>query len=182
MFKGARRPTVSAAVMLALMGWSSRSTASEQSEAPVSPTSIGGTFARVRPLGARMQTVVIDAAAQSKTFRGLIERINATDGIVYIVEGDCGPRVGACLKWAITFAGSNRVLRIFVDGRKTDRDAMGSIGHELQHAIEVFSEPTVTNASQMYLLYRRLCRHCELLFETDAAIQAGDAVRRELRK
>src|SRR5262245_4178733 len=180
MVKGAQKTMVGAAVILSMIGWSSRSGASEQPDAPVSTTSIGGILARVRPLSPRVSAAVIDAAAQSKTFRGLIEQINTTDGIVYIVDGDCGQRaVHACLKWVMTPAGSHRVLRILIDNRQTDREAMGSIGHELQHAVEVLSDPTVRTPSQMYLLYRRLCPQCGLLFETEAAVRAGDAVRGE---
>ena len=34
----------------------------------------------------------------------------------------------------------------------------------------------------MYLLYETKCYKCRSRFETDRAIRAGDAVRRELRK
>jgi hypothetical protein len=74
MVKAAQKALVGAAVMLSMIGWSSRSAASEQPDAPVSPTSIGGILARVRPLGARVSAIVDDAAAESKTFRGLIEK------------------------------------------------------------------------------------------------------------
>jgi hypothetical protein len=53
-----------------------------------------------------------EAAARSMTFRGLVNRINSTDGIVYVSEGRCGHGVWACLSNTMTMAGPNRVLRI----------------------------------------------------------------------
>ena len=61
---------------------------------------------------------------------------------------------------------------------------MGSIGHELQHAIEVLGDRTVTSNAAMFFFYRRTGkphpRH--FAFETDAAIEVGEAVRTEARK
>jgi hypothetical protein len=180
MTKTARTATVGAAVMAAVMGWSSRAAASEQPEAAVAPSSITVSHARVRAVGPRVAAVLIEAAAQSKTFGGLVDRISTTDGIVYVVEGDCRHGVRACLLPTMTMAGPNRVLRILVDPRKSDRDLMGSIGHELQHAVEVLTNRMVTDNGAMVLLFKEMCDGCGLRFETDAAIRAGSAVRGEL--
>jgi hypothetical protein len=128
-----------------------------------------------------MVAVINEAAARSMTFRGLVDRIGRTDGIVYIAEGRCGHGVQACLLDSMTIAGPNRVLRILVDRQKSDRDLMGSIGHELQHAIEVLSHPSVRTYSAMILLFKEMCGECGRRFETDAAIQAGRDVRADLR-
>ena len=74
------------------------------------------------------------------------------------------------------------MLRILIDPGKTGPEAMRSIGHELQHAVEVLSNPTVRSLGQMYQLYDRICNQCGGRFETDAAILAGEAVRDELQK
>jgi hypothetical protein len=126
--------------------------------------------------------IINEAAAQSETFRALVDRIGTTDGIVYVAEGQCGHGVQACLLDTMTIAGPNRVLRILVDPRKADRDLMGSIGHELQHAVEVLSHRSVRNYSAMILLYKEMCGGCGRRFETDAAIEAGIDVRAELKK
>jgi hypothetical protein len=137
--------------------------------------------ARVRGVSTRVVAVISEAAEQSQTFRGLVEEIGTTDGIVYVAEGECGHGVRACLLVTMTLAGQHRVLRILVDPRKADRDLMVSIGHELQHAVEVLSNVNLTNYSAMQLFYNQRCRECGHRFETDAAIRAGDAVRAELR-
>jgi hypothetical protein len=137
--------------------------------------------ARVRGVSTRVVAVISEAAAQSPTFRALVDEIDTTDGIVYVAEGQCGHGVQACLLVTMTIAGPNRVLRILVDPRKADRDLMGSIGHELQHAIEVLSHRSVRNYSAMILLFKEMCDGCGRRFETDAAIRAGVAVRGELK-
>jgi hypothetical protein len=171
-----------AVVMAVVMGWTCRAAASQDPDAAVTPPPVSVSHARVRGVSPRVAAVLVEAAAQSRTFRGLIEQINATDGIVYIVEGKCGHGVRACLTFTITSAGPNRVLRILIDRDKTDREAMRSIGHELQHALEVLSNPTVRSLGQMYQLYDRICNQCGDRFETNAAILAGDTVRDELQK
>ena len=179
----ARQGSCVAAVVIALvMGWTSRAAASQDPGAAVTPPSVSVSHARVRGVGPRVAAVLIEAAVQSKTFRGLIEQMNATDGIVYIVEGTCGHGVRACLTFTITSAVPNRVLRILIDRDGTDREAMRSIGHELQHALEVLSNPTVRSLGQMYQLYERICNQCGDRFETNAAIVADDTVRDELQK
>jgi hypothetical protein len=172
---------VAAVVLAMVMGWTSRAAANGQPEAAVAPPSITESHARVRGVGPRFAAVISEAAARSTTFRGLVDRIGSTDGIVYVAEGQCGHGVRACLLPTLTMAGPNRVLRILVDPRKSDRDLMGSIGHELQHAVEVLGNPTIRDNRAMVLFYKQMCDGCGLRFETDAAIRAGDAVRGELQ-
>jgi hypothetical protein len=173
---------ITAVVLALVMEWTCLATASQDPDAAVTPHLVSVSHARVRGVGPRVAAVLIEAAVQSKTFRGLIEQISATDGIVYIVEGTCGHGVRACLTFTITSAGPNRVLRILIDRDKTDREAMRSIGHELQHAVEVLSNPTVRSLGQMYQLYDRICNQCGDRFETNAAILAGDTVRDEVQR
>ena len=63
---------------------------------------------------------------------------------------------------------------------------MALLGHELQHAVELAEAPAVEDAADYEQLYERIgyescssaARRC---FETDAAVQAGRDVLRELR-
>lgn len=171
---------IAAVVVAAVMGWTFSAAATESSAAVASQPSPMAPDAHVRGESTRLGTVITEAAAQSRTFRGLVDRIGTTDGIVYVAEGRCGHGVRACLLHAVTISGPSRVLRIVVDPRKSNRDLMGSIGHELQHAVEVLSNPTIRSNSQMILLYHRAGDHRTGRFETDAAIRAGDVVRGEL--
>lgn len=171
MSKTARRGA-QAAVVAVLLG---------ASAAVAGEPSLMAPDARVRGVSARVVTIVNEAAARSDTFRELVGRIGTTDGIVYIAEGQCGHGVRACLLLTMTTMGQNRVLRVLVDPRKSDPELMGSIGHELQHAMEVLSHPSVRSYSAMILLFKKTCDECGRRFETDDAVRAGVAVRNELR-
>src|SRR5262245_27954863 len=154
-----------------------------ESSAPVgSQESLMAPDAHVRGVTSRLVMIIHEATAQSDTFRGLVDQISQTNGVVYVAEGECGHGVQACLVPAMTTMGPNRVLRILVDGRRADRDLMGSIGHELQHVVEVLSRRSIRTYSAMILLYKELCDACGPRFETDDAVRAGNAVRDELRK
>jgi hypothetical protein len=183
MTKTARR-AAGVAVVVAVLGWTSSAAATESSAADASQEAITGTNGPVRGLSRRLVAVITEAAAQSKTFRGLVDRVGNTDGIVFVADGQCGHGVRACLLHTVTIAGPNRLLWILVDPRKTDREAMRSIGHELQHAVEVLDDPSVRSADAIYRLLLRIGgdRDSAGRFETEAATRAGEAVSRELWK
>ena len=137
---------------------------------------------RVRGTEASLVALIRDAAARSSTFRNLVDSINASDGIVYVERGRCGHGVRACLV-AVSVTPLNRIVRVKVDARTADWDLMGSIGHELRHAIEVLGDPRVTNTGALYFFYlREGYRGTPRAFETRAAVQAGEQVRREVRR
>ena len=171
---------IAAVVMAVVIGGTSRAAAAESSAAVASPQSLMAPDARVRGVSARVVAIINNAATQSETFRGLVDQINHTDGMVYVAEGDCGSGVRACLLLTMTVMGPYRLLRILVDGRSADRDLMAFIGHELQHAVEVLNYRSVRSSSQMILLYKRICDVCGGSFETYAAVRAGNAVHDEL--
>jgi hypothetical protein len=135
---------------------------------------------KVRGVTSRMVALVVEGTTRSKTFDELVNRINNTDGIVYVAEGECGHEVQACLLFAITTAGENRVPRILVDRSKDDAQAIASLAHELQHALEVLSVRYIRTDAAMLQFYRRIGHAAGNRFETDAAVKAGDQVRREL--
>ena len=174
------RQAAGVAVVVAVLGWTSSAAATESKAANSQDST--ATYSRVRATSPRVAAVIIEAAAQSKTFRGLVDQIGTTDGIVYVAEGECGHAVHACLLFTITMAGPHRVLWIHVDPNKPDRDLMASIGHELQHAVEVLSNRTIKSDRAMYSLYFEKCHRCGGAIETYAAIRAGTAVREELQK
>jgi hypothetical protein len=117
-----------------------------------------------------------DATERSATFRRLVDTIDASDGLVYIEDGHCGHGVRACLLLSVTIAGPSRLLRIVVDLRKADRALVGSLGHELQHAVEVLSDAGITNNRRIYFFFQRLGLTEAGTFETPAAMRAGDDV------
>jgi len=155
--------------------------ATRQSGAGIAhPTSLTAPDRRVRGGTSTLAAIISEAAAQSETFRGLADRIGASDGLVYVMEGRCARRLRACLLHRITMAGTYRVLWIMVDSRQSELDLMASIGHELQHANEVLANRTIRDDKGIRLLYLLKCPLCSGVLETDAAVLAGKAVTEEL--
>ena len=136
---------------------------------------------RVRADDPSLAALIAETAGRSATFRQMLEALESKDGVVYVLRGRCGHGVRACLDFLVV-AGPNRLLLITLDDRDTDAQAMGSLGHELRHVLEVLAEPTVTSAATMSVFYHRTAMRRGNEFETSAAILAGDRVREELRK
>jgi hypothetical protein len=137
---------------------------------------------RVRSDSPAIAAAIREATERSATFRRLVDTIDTTNGLVYVDEGVCGHSVRACLVLSVTVAGPFRLLRILIDTRKrTDQELMGSIGHELQHAVEVLSDPNVTDFHRVYSFYQREGPTGRDRFETEAALQAGLNVLAEAR-
>lgn len=127
----------------------------------------------------------IDYGIQSsQAFRDLVVIIRSSDSTVYFVEGDCGKKRHACFV-AVTTAGQHRLLWLKIDLQiaSNERDLIGSIGHELRHAVEVINEPSVRSTDEKFFLYTRIGFHARGGgFETMAAIDAGNLIREEVRK
>jgi hypothetical protein len=135
---------------------------------------------RVRSSHPYIRAMIDEAMSRSPTFSRLVGAIEATDGILYVEQGDCHHSVRACLIPAATLASDFRILRVLVDSRKPDWEVMSSIGHELQHALEVLSDRGLTTAEAIYLFYSRQHATIGDTFETGEAVRAGDAVRGEV--
>lgn len=144
-------------------------------------TSLMAPDMRVRGTDDRVLAVINEGTVHSKTFRALVDEIGKTDGIVYIADGKCPRTLRACLLWTISTMGPHRVLRILVDTRDPDPELIGSIGHELHHALEVLSHRQITTDVGIASLYHRIGRVHGLAIETEGAIKTGDAIREELR-
>jgi hypothetical protein len=140
------------------------------------------TLPRIRSSSASLAALIARVTEHSATFRALIDAINASDGIVYVEAGECGHDVTACLV-GVTSAGAYRMLWIKVDKDKRECDLIASIGHELQHAVEILSDSDVQCGAGMFSYYVRMGRRGSgpLVFETTAATNAGIAVRSEIR-
>jgi hypothetical protein len=141
-------------------------------------------LARVRSGSPSIAAVIHQASERSILFRGLVARIDATDGLVYVDEGKCGHGVRACLTLSVQVAGPHRLLRILVESIRGQNtcDLMASIGHELWHAIELLGQPKVTNYSSAYSFFQREGPNGggHVPFETAAAVRTGFEVGREV--
>ena len=138
--------------------------------------------ARVKGSSPEISQAIDQLFERSPTFRDVVAAIGRTDGIVYVHDGECGRNVLACLVLAVTQAGPYRILQIRVDARRTGHDLMVSIGHELKHALELLNEPTVVNYGTAHNFYQRIAPRRGSSFETQAAVEIGLKIDRELRR
>jgi hypothetical protein len=139
--------------------------------------------AHVRSASTVIVALIERGARESATFRRLVDDVNASDGIVYVQEGHGLDRAHACFI-GVSIAGSSRALWVRVDLTTSDPDGyvIGSIAHELRHTLEVLAVPSVTSTGAMQSFYRWAgFKGSARGYETQAAIDAGNAVRSELR-
>jgi hypothetical protein len=141
----------------------------------------GIAHADVRTENLKLAALIRDATGRCETFRALVAAIDGAKGIIYITPGRCD-RVRACLLHKITIAGVHRVLTIVVDPQRDDTGLTAAIAHELQHAIEVLGDARITRDEEVFAFYRLRGLTVGGLFETWAAVEKADAVRRELRR
>ena len=142
-----------------------------------------GTDAHIRSDSADINAAIDQASERSATFRQLVRTIEGSDSIVFVTEGDCGHNEHACFT-NVTTAGPRRIMWLTIDLRKAEAewDVMGSIAHELRHTIEVISSPGVRSFGEKFGLYSRIgFQEKGGGFETLAALDAGNAVRDEVR-
>jgi hypothetical protein len=142
---------------------------------------VGG---RIRAHEPRIIAQIQSATTRSVTFRNLVASIAATDGIVYVLKGRCLRGARSCIVLDVTKAGRYRILRVLVDSGNDEEVEIGAIGHELYHALEVLSNSTLRSAAALYFFYRRegFGQEFQGMFETYAAVEAGEKIRDEIRQ
>jgi hypothetical protein len=122
----------------------------------------------------------------SPTFRKLLETLDASDVIVYV-----GPRLSrgdlyAYLVHNVVDSGGHRYLRVFVDTSGAWRRLVSSLGHELQHAVEVAQAPEARDTEGLARMFEgaskgaRCASDARNCYETKLAIAVGNAVFDEL--
>jgi hypothetical protein len=136
----------------------------------------------VRTTEQKVTTLIDLGLAESATFRHLVDQLNASDVVVYVVLKQDRDGVGAYLAHDIVVAGGRRYLHIAIDTLGTDHHITARLGHELQHAVEVAQVPDVRDAVGLERLFSRrdigsICKGC---FETAAALKAQAAIEAEL--
>lgn len=138
----------------------------------------------VRSVNERAQSLIEKGVARSATFRHLLDRLDVSDIIVYVVPKHTHPKLSGYLPHRVTVAGPFRYLHVMVDLLGADDRVIGVIAHELQHAVEVADAPEVRSDSSLTRLFARvhISFHCgEDCFETQAATDVQYDVIGELK-
>lgn len=137
---------------------------------------------RVRSATPRMTKLIADGVRRSPTFARLVTALHYTDVIVYVEPTfSLPPDMSGRLLFS-TRAGQQRYLRIQVGATVQGDQLISLIGHELKHALEVASDPSVLDERGLVRLYRRIGDGAGGLhtYDTEAARVTGRTIRTEL--
>ncbi len=139
---------------------------------------------RLRPQDDRLTEALREGAARSATFKALVNRIEASNVIVYAALNPLmKSNLSGMLTW-MTRAGAFRYVRASISTDLSFDQMIATLGHELQHAVEVIEDESVTDEKSLVALYRKIGLQSSgaalTHWETVAAQQAGFQVRREL--
>ncbi len=138
---------------------------------------------RIRSKDSVIHAVLQQSIDRSPTFRELVSRIQQSDVIVHI---SC-ERLDPALRGRMTLASASseaRYLRVHVQCALPRALIAATLGHELQHVVEVASNALVTDMASFVGLFSSIgYRTCPLgakeEFETRAAQEVGERVYRE---
>lgn len=137
---------------------------------------------RVRAIAPLVRALVDDTAARSVTVRDLLARLACTDVIVY-VEMTGSPHIPVARTKLVTTAPGVRFLRIGINAALPFFEQAPALAHELQHAVEIAADDTVTDDDAVRRLYTRIgWGRGGDRFETQAARDVEWIVRGELRR
>lgn len=110
---------------------------------------LGG--ATIRSVGPIAAVFVNEGRERSATFRKLVEELESSDWIVFVQKGSCRlAGVTGCLLHQVGRYNSLRYLRVVVsEPFGSDDETIATIGHELQHVVEVVRAPGISDAGDI---------------------------------
>jgi hypothetical protein len=139
---------------------------------------------RVRAQDGRIAKFINDGVKRSPTLRALVDRIEASNVIVYV---GAKPLMKTYLSGTLSFvttAGSFRYVRAAINADLLPDQMIATLAHEFQHVVEVIDAPSVVDDDSLVKLYRRIgvasSERQQTKWETTAAQAMGAQVRREL--
>jgi hypothetical protein len=142
-------------------------------------------FPHIRTSDPQMRVLIDDATRTSAIVRALVERIAASDVVVF-VECERDPKVRA--PGRLNFIAVAGGLRYVVIRLKPKRRAaaIAMLAHELQHAAEVADAPSIVDEASLGREYARIGYRSHaapgggVAFDTKAAVDVGRRVVAEL--
>jgi hypothetical protein len=138
----------------------------------------------IRTTDRRLLRLLRDGVRGSDTFRRLVDRIRASDVVVYLECGDRDRPSGGRLTFVSAVAGY-RYVHVRVARLASADIQIALIGHELRHAVEIADAPGVVDASSLAREYERIGYVSPRLtpgvsFDSHAAVETGYQVLRDL--
>jgi hypothetical protein len=151
--------------------------------AQAQPPSAATGSPRVRANDGRTAAILLEGLRRSETLRVLVDEIEQSDVIVYLeIQWNLRRGLAGGLTW-VAGTKSFRYVRISLSPYLTGDVMVATLGHELQHAVEIAREPSIVSGVTLASYYTRnglsMAAHWSG-WDTLAARQTGDEVRREL--
>ncbi len=141
-------------------------------------------FPHIRATDPQLRALIDDATETSATVRALVERITASDVVVFVA---CEPDLSVRASGRLNFMASAGGFRYVVIRLKPKRRAaaIAMLAHELQHAAEIAAAPSIVDEASLAREYERIGYRSRsanggLAFETQAAVETGRRVVEEL--
>ena len=138
--------------------------------------------AHLRPQSPRIMAWLARGVDRSATMRGLVDRIERGDVVVYLeIERRLGPDISACVTFMAAVPGA-RYVRVSIRPDLRAADTVAMLAHELQHVVEVIDHPDVRSDDDLAALYRRIGHATGWTgrtWDTAAALRAGDLARND---
>ena len=137
---------------------------------------------RVRSMSHDMADLVHRTAVRSPTVAAMLKTIEASDVIVQL-DFRLDPALPRAVTTFAGVSGAVRYVRMVINPRLPPRLRMELLGHELQHVIEIASNPAIRDQASMRVAYSALgwIEGPNGSYETAAALLVERQVRSELR-
>jgi hypothetical protein len=138
--------------------------------------------AHVRSSVPELLGALTDGVQQSATLRDLVERLDRSDVMVYLVFDRASSPPFAGRISLMGAAAGWRYLRLSVDARYSGLRRIAILGHELRHAVEIADAPSAIDQESVAALYKQIGFKTsdDRCFDSLAAIASGQQVFREL--
>ena len=138
----------------------------------------------IRSSDAELLDAMASGARVSPTLRRLIDQLESSDVVVYLMFDRSPSSHTAGHVSLITSVAGRRYLRISIDRRNIGCQRIAILGHELQHAVEIADEAWVTDQEGIASLYRGIGftsgPHQVDCFDSRLAIATGRIIQREV--
>lgn len=133
-------------------------------------------WTHVRPITSSARSLVAEATARSSIVTGLMDDLERSDVVVYVVDGMAGIRTDPPASLAfLSCAAGVRYVRVQIGRWMTPPWVrIAELAHELQHAVEVARAPEVKDGDSLGRLYRRIGWESQRgRFESQEAVTVG---------
>jgi hypothetical protein len=138
----------------------------------------------VRTTDTAIQHLLKSGELRSATLRSLLDRLAATDVVVYIRVDATLPRWFTGKTWFVASAAGLRYVEMVVKPIDDPLAMTALIGHELAHALEIAADPGIVDPASMAERFLAIgtvrMRDAHTLVETSFAVKTGQRVSREL--